>query len=100
MKPRHVPLRTCAGCRQQHGKREMVRVVHSADGAVQVDPTGKVAGRGAYVCPRAECWTAALRTGSLARVLKTSIGESDLVELKRYAASTFEQQPAGTSAQA
>ena len=87
MKPRSVPMRTCAGCRQQRTKRDMVRVVRRADGAVRVDPTGKGSGRGTYVCPRRECWTAALRTGSLGRVLKTPLGEDDLSELRAYAAS-------------
>ena len=93
MKPRHVPLRTCAGCRQQRPKREMVRVVHGGDDVVRVDPTGKAAGRGTYVCPWAECWGLALR-GSLARVLKTTLRERDVAELRSYAASLPEHDPA------
>jgi predicted RNA-binding protein YlxR (DUF448 family) len=65
----------------------MVRVVHTSDGAVRADPTGKLAGRGAYVCPRADCWQAALRTGSLGRVLKTTISQPDLAELQKSAAT-------------
>jgi len=93
MKPRHVPLRTCAGCRQQHPKREMVRVVHTSDGSVRTDPSGKLAGRGAYVCPRADCWQAALRTGSLGRVLKTTISQPDGAELQRVAATYRDGEP-------
>ena len=90
MKPRPVPLRTCAGCREQRAKRDMIRVVHALDGSVRVDLTGKVNGRGAYVCPRPECWSLALRTGSLGRVLKTSIVEADLTELKSFGESLSE----------
>ena len=89
MTARHVPLRTCTGCRQERPKREMVRVVRRPDGAVVVDVTGRTPGRGAYVCPSHDCWSQALR-GSLARVLRTQIRETDLIEL-RQAAATYEE---------
>lgn len=85
MKPRHVPMRTCAGCRETRAKRDLVRVVRLADGAVAVDETGKRAGRGTYLCGRQECWAQALRSGSLARVLRTAIRDSDLASLRSYA---------------
>jgi predicted RNA-binding protein YlxR (DUF448 family) len=84
VKPRHVPIRTCAGCRQEHPKREMIRVVRTAADGVLIDPTGKLAGRGSYVCARQECWTAALR-GSLAHALKTEIAPDNRAELLRHA---------------
>ena len=83
MKPRHVPLRTCTGCRQGHPKREMTRVVRTPSGTVVVDSTGKLSGRGAYVCPRRSCWDSALH-GSLARVLKIEIEPGDRTELLRH----------------
>jgi hypothetical protein len=64
----------------------MVRVVRGADGQVAVDPTGKRPGRGTYVCPRGECWSRALRTGSLGRSLKTEIAPADRAVLEQYAA--------------
>lgn len=76
MKPRHVPVRTCAGCRQERPKREMIRVVRTPAGAVVVDTTGKVPGRGGYVCPLDACWQVA-RRGSLERLLKASIEPND-----------------------
>jgi predicted RNA-binding protein YlxR (DUF448 family) len=54
-RPDHVPMRTCAACRQVRTKRSMTRVVRSADGSVAVDPTGKAAGRGTYVCDDPAC---------------------------------------------
>ena len=82
MKPRHIPVRTCAGCREEHSKREMVRVVRTENGAVNVDPTGKLNGRGAYLCPRTECWDRALRTGSLAHALKAAISPAERTALE------------------
>ena len=53
--PDHVPMRTCAVCRQPHAKREMTRVVRGLDGTVAIDPSGKAAGRGTYVCDDPAC---------------------------------------------
>jgi predicted RNA-binding protein YlxR (DUF448 family) len=49
-RPKHVPQRTCIACRRVAGKRSFVRVVRTAQG-VEIDPTGKRAGRGAYLHP-------------------------------------------------
>jgi len=54
-RPDHVPMRTCAVCRQVRPKRSMTRVVRSADTSVAIDPTGKAAGRGTYVCDDPAC---------------------------------------------
>jgi predicted RNA-binding protein YlxR (DUF448 family) len=64
----------------------MVRIVRGADGRVTLDPTGKRSGRGTYVCLRTQCWTRALRTGSLGRSLKTDLAPADRAELEGYAA--------------
>ena len=69
----HVPQRTCVGCRQVRSKREMTRVVRTSDAGVQVDLTGKRAGRGAYLCPQRPCWEAALQKGRLDHALKTHL---------------------------
>ncbi|MBE9474717.1 MAG: YlxR family protein, partial [Chloroflexi bacterium] len=50
-KGRHVPQRTCVGCREVHSKRSLVRVVRGPEG-IFIDPTGKMAGRGAYLHDR------------------------------------------------
>jgi predicted RNA-binding protein YlxR (DUF448 family) len=56
-------------------KRELVRVVRTPEGTVRVDPTGKLSGRGAYVCPEAACVDRALREERLARMLERAIPE-------------------------
>ncbi|GIV67950.1 RNase P modulator RnpM [Caldilinea sp.] len=69
---KHTPIRTCIGCRQTQSKRSLIRLVRTADGVV-VDPTGKRAGRGAYVHAERSCWEAALKGGQLERALRTKI---------------------------
>ena len=79
---KHVPQRTCVGCREVLPKRKMLRLVRTAAG-VQVDPTGKLAGRGAYLHDRRECWERALK-GALAHALKTTLTVDDHARLEEY----------------
>jgi len=87
MAGKHIPQRTCVGCRQVQGKRQLVRVVRTTDGHIRIDPTGKQAGRGAYVHAQAACWQAALAGGRLAHALKATLEEKDRAELLAYAAA-------------
>jgi len=79
---KHVPQRTCVGCREVQPKRKMVRVVRMAEG-VQVDPTSKLAGRGAYLHDRRECWERGLK-GALAHALKTTLTSDDRARLEDF----------------
>jgi len=54
-KQKKIPLRMCTGCGEMKPKRSLIRVVHGKDGSVQLDPGGKLPGRGAYVCMDPEC---------------------------------------------
>ena len=54
-RPDHIPMRTCAACRQVRAKRSLTRIVRSADGSVAIDPTGRLAGRGTYICDAPDC---------------------------------------------
>ena len=54
-KTKSVPMRMCIACREMKPKKEMLRVVRTADGEISADPTGKAAGRGAYICTSEEC---------------------------------------------
>jgi len=87
-KPRqkHVPVRTCIACRQPQGKRQLVRIVRTPTGEVRVDPTGKQAGRGAYLCPTRGCWESALAGQRLQAALKTTLTPESLAALRAYAA--------------
>ena len=79
---KHVPQRTCIGCRTVLAKRELVRLVRTAEG-VQVDNTGKAAGRGAYVHNIRSCWEQALK-GPINHALRTEITPADRQRLMEY----------------
>ena len=70
-----IPQRQCMGCRERKAKRELIRVVRGTDGAVSVDFSGKLNGRGAYICPDPECLKKARKAKSLERSLEISIPE-------------------------
>jgi hypothetical protein len=79
---KHVPQRTCVGCREVLPKRTMIRLVRTGDG-VQVDPTGKLAGRGAYLHDRRECWDRALK-GALGHALKITLTVDDRARMDEF----------------
>lgn len=70
------------GCREVLPKRKMVRLVRTADG-VQIDPTGKLPGRGAYLHDRRECWERGLK-GALGHALKTNLAANDRARLEEF----------------
>lgn len=82
---KHVPQRTCVGCREVLPKRSLIRIVRSSDG-VQVDPTGKIAGRGAYLHNQQSCWERGLK-GPLAHALKTELTDEERERLAAFAAT-------------
>jgi len=85
---KHIPQRTCVGCREVQGKRQLVRVVRQPDGHIHLDTTGKAPGRGAYLHATESCWHSALSGGRLTRALKLDrIEEADRAELQAYAAT-------------
>ena len=83
--PKHIPLRTCVACRQAKPKRSLVRVVRAPTGEVAADPTGKKAGRGAYLCAAQPCWDTALKKHLLEHAFKTPIGEEARAALEAFA---------------
>ena len=79
---KHIPQRTCVGCREVLSKRQMLRIVRTTAG-VQVDPTGKLAGRGAYLHDKRSCWARAFK-GALAHALKAELTNDDRVRLEEF----------------
>ena len=90
---KHVPQRTCVGCREVLPKRRMIRIVRTAEG-VQVDPTSKMAGRGAYLHDRRECWERGLK-GALANALKTTLSIDERVNLEEFMSTLSEGAKSG-----
>ena len=81
---KHIPQRTCVACGEVRPKRELVRLVRVSGGGVEVDPAGKKAGRGAYLCPVLGCWQDGLKKGRLEYVLRTTITEDNRQQLIKY----------------
>ncbi|HHY46685.1 MAG TPA: YlxR family protein [Firmicutes bacterium] len=79
---RKVPQRTCVGCRSVRPKRELIRVVRTPGGDLVLDPTGKLSGRGAYLCPDTTCLRSALAKGGIASALGTSPSEELISRLE------------------
>ena len=83
-KPRRVPERTCIACRQVRPKRELIRIVRTPAGHIELDPTGKKSGRGAYLCARRSCWEPALHKGKLEREFEMTLLPEDRAALEAY----------------
>lgn len=82
MKKKKVPLRVCAGCQEQKSKKEMIRVVRTPEGIVEIDKTGKKSGRGVYICQNPDCLEKAYKEQRLERSLKTKVSD-DIYESLR-----------------
>jgi hypothetical protein len=93
---KHVPQRTCVGCRQVLEKRGLMRVVRTPDG-VFPDPSGKAPGRGAYLHDQRACWQAALEKGHLGRALKVELTNEDRVRLTAIMHSLPEETASETT---
>jgi uncharacterized protein len=79
---KHIPQRTCVVCRETSAKRTLTRIVRTADAGIQVDPTGKLNGRGAYLCSQLSCWQQATESDVLAKALRTTITDADRNRLR------------------
>ena len=84
--PRRQPQRTCIACRSVSTKRALVRVVRRPDGSIEIDPKGKMPGRGAYLCASRACWDVALGQKRIGRALNVTLTEEQLAVLQAYAA--------------
>lgn len=82
MKKRKIPQRMCLGCRESKNKRELIRIVRTPAGEIELDETGKKAGRGAYICPRAACLQKAVKSKGLEKSLRAAVPESIVKLLK------------------
>jgi predicted RNA-binding protein YlxR (DUF448 family) len=85
LRKKHIPQRTCIACRMIRAKKDLIRVVNSRDDGVNVDLTGKMNGRGAYICAQRSCWDKALTAGSLHRALRVTLSAEDSLRLQAFA---------------
>jgi predicted RNA-binding protein YlxR (DUF448 family) len=78
-----IPIRTCIGCQAKKPKREMIRIIRTPDGKIEIDRTGKKSGRGAYLCDNIECLEMALKKNNLNKSLKQDIPLLTLDEIRK-----------------
>ena len=83
MQQKKVPMRKCVGCNESKQKKELVRIVRSPEGEISLDMTGKKSGRGAYICPNAECLNKARKSKRIDRILETTVPDSVYDEAER-----------------
>lgn len=91
LRKKHVPQRTCVGCREILPKRSLIRIVRSGE-AIKIDPTSRLAGRGAYLHNQRSCWEHGLK-GALAHALRVELSAEDRENLLAFMASLPEDAP-------
>ena len=77
-----TPLRQCIGCGESKAKKELIRIVRTPEGEIHADASGKMNGRGAYICNDPACLEKAVTTRSLNRAFKMNV-ERDVIEALR-----------------
>ena len=82
MVTKKVPMRQCTGCREMKSKRDMIRVIKTAENEICIDATGRKNGRGAYICPSMDCLKQAMKSRGLERSLKMSIPDTVYQQLE------------------
>lgn len=73
MSTKKIPMRMCTACREMKPKRELVRIVKTPEGEIRLDLTGKLNGRGAYICKSVDCLKKAEKTGALSRAFSCQV---------------------------
>ena len=77
-----IPQRMCLGCQERKNKKELIRIVRSPEGEIDIDMTGKKNGRGAYICPDIKCLEAVIKTKRLEKSLEVEIDEQVYEKLR------------------
>lgn len=84
---RCLPQRTCVACRTEKAKKELVRLVRTAQGEIELDLTGRKAGRGAYLCKAPACWETGLKKKRLEHALRTVLSSQERDKLAQFGTS-------------
>ena len=80
--PKKIPMRQCLGCRKMKPKKELIRIVRSAEGTLNLDAKGKMPGRGAYLCHDTACLEKAVKSKAVERALEVPLSEDILANLR------------------
>jgi hypothetical protein len=82
MPTKQHPQRTCVTCREKKDKRLLIRLVLT-DTGLQIDASGKMNGRGAYLCDAPDCWERAASSQILAKALRAEVSNDDRIYLRQ-----------------
>lgn len=82
MKKKKIPMRKCIGCQESYKKKDLCRIVKNTQGEIVFDSTGKINGRGAYICKKMGCYEKAIKSNKLKRALECEIPENIYEEIK------------------
>lgn len=93
---KHIPQRTCVACRKKTDKRQLTRIVQTLEDGLMIDPSGKLNGRGAYLCNDPKCWEMAINTPLLDKALRTTISSIDKETLRKHLLIVDEASPANS----
>lgn len=83
MTEKKMPMRKCIGCNEMKDKKELIRIVRNNVGEMNVDPSGKMSGRGAYICKCVACFDTAVKAKRLERAFKTRIPDEIYNNLRK-----------------
>lgn len=83
MQAKKIPLRKCTGCGNMKPKKELIRILYTAEDSFEVDRTGKKNGRGAYICDNPECFHKAMKSHAIERSLGVTFSDSLYSELEK-----------------
>ena len=78
-----IPMRRCLGCMESKPKKELIRIVKSADGSISIDRTGKLNGRGAYFCDSIDCLEQAIKSGRISKEFELQISQEIYDDLRK-----------------
>ena len=68
-----IPLRQCIGCGESREKNNLIRIIKTPEGLIELDKTGKKNGRGAYLCASQDCLNKVMKTKGLDRAFKMTV---------------------------
>jgi uncharacterized protein len=77
-----IPYRTCVGCQEKKPKRELLRIIRTPEGKIEIDITGKKSGRGTYLCYNMSCFQEAMKKNRIAKALKVDLSPEIMSELE------------------
>ena len=89
---KHMPERTCAGCRTKRPKHELLRLARTPEGGAEIDRLGRARGRGGYLCFQPACWQAGIHKHGLERALRTKLTPGGREELLRALATIGDEK--------